>query len=394
MRNIFLKKKKVLIFHHSGIYGGASASLIHLLSYLNKFYDCTVVTPKGSVTEVFSKININFIITTGLPQLSNNYWGNYSGLRLVILIREFFYLIRFFFFIKKINEIQPDIIHLNDYNLLLIAKIIKFYFPKIIIFCHVRALQNKKNSLLKKIQEKFLVKSIHKFICIDNDVYKSLGPSVKKKSVIIYNSFREAKKKLPYKKSLFHIGVVGNFTNSKGIETIFEAAKMLRKEKFIKFIIVGPIPNKMGIFDKFLNLTGLRVSYFQSIMEQSKNLDNINFVGFRENLDNFYKKIQVTAFPSYLNAAGRPVLEAATNGIPSIIALDKNIKNDLVHNNINGLYCKKKNTGDFVNKILKIYLDKELYRKLSIACVRISAKKFNINKNGKKFRQLINESLK
>ena len=197
MRNIFLKKKKVLIFHHSGIYGGASASLIHLLSYLNKFYDCTVVTPKGSVTEVFSKININFIITTGLPQLSNNYWGNYSGLRLVILIREFFYLIRFFFFIKKINEIQPDIIHLNDYNLLLIAKIIKFYFPKIIIFCHVRALQNKKNSLLIKIQEKFLVNSINKFICIDNDVYKSLGSSVKKKSVIIYNSFTDANKKLP-----------------------------------------------------------------------------------------------------------------------------------------------------------------------------------------------------
>ena len=169
---------------------------------------------------------------------------------------------------------------------------------------------------------------------------------------------------------------------------------MLRKEKFVKFIIVGPMPNKMGIFDKFLNLTGLRVSYFQSIMEQSKNLDNINFVGFRDNLDNFYKKIQVIAFPSYLNAAGRPVLEAATNGIPSIIALDNNIKNDLVYNNINGLYCKKKNTRDFVNKILKISLDKKLYRKLSIACVRISAKKFNINKNGKKFRQLINESLK
>jgi glycosyltransferase involved in cell wall biosynthesis len=394
MRNIFSKKKKVLIFHHSGVYGGASASLIHLLSYLNKFYDCTVVTPKGTVTEVFSKININYIITAGLPQLNNNYWGNYSGLRLAILVREFFYLIRFFFFIKKINVIQPDIIHLNDYNLLLIAKIIKFYFPKIIIFCHVRALQNKKNSLLKKIQEKFLVNSIHKFVCIDNDVYKSLGSSVKKKSVIIYNSFVDAKKKLPYKKSLFYIGVVGNFTDSKGIEIIFEAAKMLRKEKFIKFIIVGPIPDKTAIFDKFLNLTGLRVNYFQSIMEQSKNLDNIDFVGFRENLDIFYKNISLIAFPSYLNAAGRPVLEAAMMGIPSIIALDDNIKNDLVYNNINGLYCKKKNTRDFVKKILKISLDKKLYQKLSIACSRISAKKFNININGKKFAQLINESLK
>ena len=56
--------------------------------------------------------------------------------------------------------------------------------------------------------------------------------------------------------------------------------------------------------------------------------------------------------------------------------------------------AKKKNTRDFVNKILKISLDKKLYRKLSINCGRVSANKFNISKNGKKFAQLINESFK
>ena len=390
MKNISSKKKKILIFHHSGVYGGASASLIFLLQYIKNHYECIIVTPAGSVTEVLTKMNLNFITIMGLPQLNNNYWGSYTGFRTLIFIRELFYLIRFLFFIKKIREIKPDIIHLNDLTILPLGKIIKFFYPKIKIYCHIRSLQNKKNNLLRIIQEKFLSDAIKGFVSIDRDVYNSLGKTFKNKTVVIYNSFKIIKKKnkLKNRKKIFFVGFVGNFTDSKGVKMILEAAKILQKEK-IHFIAVGPIANNMSFLSRVYNFFKFRVNLSKTLVENSKKLNNVYFVGFREKLDNFYKKIDLIAFPSYLNAAGRPVLEAAINGIPSVLALDKNIKNDLVQNNVNGLYCLNNNSKDFAKKILKISSNKKLYLKLSRGCMRISRGKFNIIKNGKKFYELL-----
>ena len=390
MKNIFSKKKKILIFHHSGIYGGASASLTFLLQYIKNYYECVIVTPTGSVTEVLTKMNLNFITIIGLPQLNNNYWGSYTGLRTLIFIRELFYLIRFLFFIKKIGKIKPDIIHLNDLTILPLGKIIKFFYPKIKIFCHVRSLQNKKNYFLKIIQEKFLSDAIKGFISIDRDVYNSLGKTLKKKSVVIYNSFKIIKKKNKFKdrKKIFFVGFVGNFTDSKGVQIILEAAKILQKER-IHFIAVGPIINNISFLSRIYSYLKFRINLSKTLIENSKKLNNVYFVGFREKLDNFYKKIDLIAFPSYLNAAGRPVLEAAINGIPSVLALDKNIKNDLVKNNVNGLYCLNNKSEDFAKKIIKISSNKKLYLKLSNGCLRTSKDKFSIYKNGKKFHELL-----
>tara|TARA_B100000902_G_scaffold8533_1_gene10725 strand:+ start:41342 stop:42526 length:1185 start_codon:yes stop_codon:yes gene_type:complete len=389
MKNIFSKKKKLLIFHHSGVYGGASASLIFLLQYLKNYYECTIVTPAGSVTEVLTKMNLNFITIIGLPQMNNNYWGSYTGFRSLIFIREFIYLVRFLFFMKEIKKIKPDIIHLNDITILPIGKIIKFFYPDIKIYCHIRSLQNKKNSLLKKIQEKFLTSAIVKFIVIDKDVYNSLGKTFRNKSEIIYNSFKQITKKVKFKdkKNIFYVGFVGNFTDSKGVSMILEAAKILKNKK-IHFILVGPIVYNLSFLGKVYSILKLRINFSDLLIKNSKKINNIYFVGFREKLDNFYKKIDLIAFPSYLNAAGRPVLEAGINGIPSILALDKNIKNDLVKDNFNGLYCLSNNSKDFAEKISKIALNKRMYSKLSRNCLRISKGRFNINKNGKKTYEL------
>lgn len=389
MKNIFSKKKKLLIFHHSGIYGGASASLIFLLEYLKNYYECTIVTPSGSVTEVLSKMNLNFITIVGIPQLNNNLWGSYIGFRSLIFIREFIYLIRFFFFLKEIKKINPDIIHLNDVTILPIAKIIKFFYPNIKIYCHIRSLQNQRNFFLKKIQEKFFTGDVIKFIAIDKDVFNSLGKNFRNKCEIVCNSFKKINKKKhsKVKKNIFYVGFVGNFTDSKGVEMILEAAKILKKKR-VHFIIVGPIVNNLSILSKMYSFFKLRINLSNLLIENSKILKNVYFVGFREKLDNFYQKIDLIAFPSYLNAAGRPVLEAALNGIPSILALDKNIENDLVIDNVNGLYCLSNNSKDFANKIIKIALNKKKYLKLSKNCLTISKGKFNINKNGKKIHKL------
>ncbi len=387
-------KKKILFCHHSGVYGGASASLVFLLEYLKKDYECTVLTPMGTVTDVLTKLNINFITITGLPQLNNNYWGSYRGIRFLILIREIFYFIRFLFYMKDIKKIKPDIIHLNDFTLLPVGKIIKLFYPSTKIYCHIRSLQYQKKSLYNKIQQYLANKVVSKFIAIDSDVYRSIiNPLIKKKTVLIYNSYKKFfKKKKSLKGNFFYVGFVGNFTDSKGLGMILDAAKNLKNDK-IKFLVVGPVQKKPSFYGSFLHFLGFRKNFSKLILKNSELLKNIYFVGFREHLWDFYNKIDIVAFPSYLNAAGRPVLEGALNGIPSIIALDKDVSNDLVKNNYNGLHCIKNDSDDFSKKIIKIFKDKNLYKKLSNNCLISSQKKFNLNRNGKKFSKMLNYKL-
>ena len=387
-------KKKILFCHHSGVYGGASASLVFLLEYLKKDYECTVLTPMGTVTDVLTKLNINFITIAGLPQLNNNYWGSYRGIRFLILIREIFYFIRFLFYLKNIKKIKPDIIHLNDFTLLPVGKIIKLYYPSAKVYCHIRSLQYQKKSLYNKIQQYLANKVVSKFIAIDKDVYRSIkNLLIKKKTIIIYNSYKNfSKKKFFLKDNFFHVGFVGNFTDSKGLKMILDAAKNLKNKK-IKFLVVGPVKKKPLLYGNFLHFLSFRKNFSEQILKNSESSKNIYFVGFRENLSDFYNKIDVVAFPSYLNAAGRPVLEGAINGIPSIIALDKGVKNDLVKNNYNGLYCVKNDSDDFSKKIIKIFENRNLYKKLSNNCLISSEKKFNLGRNGKKFSKMLNHKL-
>ena len=48
---------------------------------------------------------------------------------------------------------------------------------------------------------------------------------------------------------------------------------------------------------------------------------NIKFIGKVRDLNEFYSKIDVLIFPSYLNSVGRPVIESSLFKKPSIIIL-------------------------------------------------------------------------
>ena len=98
-------------------------------------------------------------------------------------------------------------------------------------------------------------------------------------------------------------------------------------------------------------------------------------------------------FPSYVSAAGRPILEAGLYGIPSLITLFKKDKNDIIKNNYNGLYVKNNSVNDLLKKILYLKKNPNFLEKISNNALNYSKEKFDINKNKKKFRKILNDTI-
>lgn len=394
MKKFFIKKK-ILVINHSPIFGGATQSLLIYLKENLNFFDFTCLTPKGSSSRIFKENNINTKTVIGFSQFNNNNFGYYKGWRWFVLLREIILFIYNFFYILKYRliESKPDLILLNDLTLLPSAILFSLFY-KCKIVTYVRSKQNTKNLLTVKIQKYLLKKYIHKLIFIDEDVKKSTSCPKGVKIVKLYNSFYISINLHKSRGNKFNIGFVGNFTNSKGVELLINSITKLRKEKNIFFYIVGPIPQKPNLIERVLNLLRIRGNYYDLFTEREKIISkNSRFIGFRYKLDNFYRKIDLLIFPSYVSAAGRPVLEAACYGVPSLLTLLSNDSNDIIKNNFNGLYVKNNSTKDLISKIILLKKNKNLLKKLSLNAYKNSKKKFDIKKNKNTFKKIIIESI-
>ena len=389
-------KKNILLINHSSVFGGATQSLLIYIQNNLDYFNFTCITPKGSSSRIFNENNIKTFTAKGFCQYNNNNFGFYQGWRWLIILREIFLFIYNIFYFTKLKFYfkKFDLIILNDLTLLPITPILKFFF-KCKIVSYVRSKQNTFNELRSSLQANLINKNIDKLIFIDKDVKDTVSNKVKVKSEILYNSFHLPKKKPKHKKkNQLNIGFVGNFTNSKGIEILITLIKKMKYKKNIFFYIVGPIPQKPNIFEILLKITGIRENYYHLLKENEKKISkNSRFLGFSYKLDNFYSNINLLIFPSYVSAAGRPILEAGMYGVPSLITLFKDDKNDIIKNNYNGLYVKNNSTNDLLKKILFLKKNSNFLKKISNNAFNYSKQKFDININKKKFRKLLNDTI-
>ncbi len=391
----FSLKKNILVINHSPVFGGATQSLLIYLKESVKLFNFTCLTPKGSSSRIFQENNIKTNTVFGFSQFNNNNFGYYDGWRWLVLIREillFFYNF-FFIFNYRFSKPKPDLILLNDLTLLPSAILFNlFYNCKIISY--VRSKQNTTNKLRIKFQNYLIKKYIYKLIFIDEDVRKSTKYPAKIKTINLYNSFYIQNRLTKKRNSITNVGFVGNFTNSKGVELLINTIKSLRSNRRIFFYIVGPIPQKPNFIEKVLKILGIRQNYYDLFKNNEKIISkNSRFIGFRYKLDNFYKKIHVLIFPSYVSAAGRPVLEAACYGVPSLLTLFENDKNDIIKNNFNGLHIKNNSKKDLVNKIIYLNKNKKILNKLSLNAYKNSKLKFDVSKNKIIFRKILKSTI-
>jgi glycosyltransferase involved in cell wall biosynthesis len=289
-----------------------------------------------------------------------------------------------FFFLLKIFQIKKkyNLIHLNDTNLIIIAPILKFFFKSKII-CHVRT-RVKKNKIPSFVN--FISKNyIDKYICIDKSTF-STSPN-KKKSIIIYNVFQSAKlnKKKSNKKKFFCVGFLGSLDFHKGLDFYFDCISdiNINKNNFL-FLIGGSLSIKNQLLVKLLDIFKVKKNFNKIFLNfYNKKYKNVKFLNNITNLDKFYQKIDLICFPSRMNALGRPVIEAASYGIPSIVCLDQYF-NDTIIDKKTGYVLKFGEKKSFIKKLYNLSINKKKLIELGINAKKNYNIKHNIKKNTKK----------
>ena len=133
----------------------------------------------------------------------------------------------------------------------------------------------------------------------------------------------------------------------KGLDFYFDCISEINKStnNFI-FLIGGSLSVKNKFLLNLLEIFRIKKNFNKIYFNfRNKKYKNVIFLNSVSNLNKFYNQIDVICFPSRMNALGRPIIEAASYGIPAVVCLDKYF-NDTIIDKKTGYVLK------FVKKIL------------------------------------------
>jgi glycosyltransferase involved in cell wall biosynthesis len=241
--------------------------------------------------------------------------------------------------------------------------------------------------VIKSPKNNYFFKKVHlrasKVVAISKQVKKVLKTIDKDiQSEVIFSSFSklavntsEINRLLDKYKNKFLIGHVGAFVNKdKGQTHITNVAKKIfQKNPNIHFLFLGD-----GI-DKDL------------FKKQAKGYDNIEFVGFKDNIGDYYSIFDLFLFPSLDEGLGSAVLDAFYFNLP-VIATDVGGIPDMIKPNKTGILIQPKDENEMYDQIMALYQNPALCRELG-KNARDSLPRFDIKNTTSQYMKLYQDLL-
>jgi glycosyltransferase involved in cell wall biosynthesis len=192
--------------------------------------------------------------------------------------------------------------------------------------------------------------------------------------IIIPNGVINKKKIRKKNKTKFlKIGTSCNVNPDKNIGFLIKVARILKKENLdIVFLIAGNIYNS-------------QLKYFKSLKEiiKKENLNNIKFLGYKKDINNFLKNLNLYCCFSERESSPLSIWEAMHFGLPIITTDVGDLKYHLNKGKF-GYLIKNFDENVYANKIKKILNNKNIYEKFSNASFNYSQKVFNQDNNFRK----------
>jgi glycosyltransferase involved in cell wall biosynthesis len=330
----------VLYLHPAGAYGGASKSLIELFQILKRDGVCgTVLTPHGGSAKAFEDAGMSTIEVAGLSQFDNTQYGHYRSLRWLILLRELAYLPGSLMAIWRLRGQHFDLLHVNEVTLLPIAIVAKKLL-KAPMVVHVRSLQcNPKSNWRSKLVSLWLKVYADVVIPIDHTVARTLDPNLTLN--VVHNglsipNFGVQKKMQRSDGGPIRVGFMGVLIALKGVYELVDAIRILKERGVeIECVIAGENAREIkGVRAWVLRKMGFASDVCAELKQKIKQhgLENqVTLLGFVKDVNAIYPTFDILCFPSHLNAAGRPVFEAAFFEVPSVVAIDDPLPDAVIH---------------------------------------------------------------
>lgn len=390
---------RVLYVHHCGIFGGSSRSLCEVIREITaKGVDACVLTPSGNAAEQFAAAGAQVTTCGGITQWDNTLYSYYRGLRWLVLLRELLYLPTTVFGLLKAKKRWPDVdfVHVNEITAVVPALIARALF-RCPVLIHARSVyRTTAESRRSRFILRLLLSVVDRIVAIDQTVARSLPPS--ERIVVIHNSFssRETQgsdrvvefvAKRASATSRLKVAMVGNLIGVKGVREFVEAAKLCRDRglKIDFFLVGGNIRRKTNRL-RFVEWIGLNQDvrdWMERFISDNALHDVVHLTGPTMNIGEVYKRIDVLCFPSYFDAPGRPVFEAAFFAVPSIVAVTRPTADTFVHEQT-GLAIPARNAEALADAIQRLHDHPSERKHMGYLAQRLAEENFHVRKNAQK----------
>lgn len=380
-----MRKIKVLFVSNVSVWGGSVKSLYQSISAIknDSTFEAFLMIPNGSASKYFEPI-AEVINVHSLPQFDNTQYGKYRNFRWLLLLRETYAFIRFIFSLNGIKQKQPyfDIIHFNEIVCFIpCVSFLKSIYPNAKIITHVRSLQSEKMGLRNKLFKNLLEKNADHIFCIDKIVANTLPASVHDKVTILYNIYNsdsvigdvEVKTE-----NMVRLIFLGGSSHMKGAGFLIPLLIQLEALNVCFSLTVLGIEEepqflKNKAFNYILSLLGIKQSLsvidFISSLKSFQPKYEIKIIPFQNDINQYLKNSDILIFPSFLDAPGRPSIEAMSFGIPSVIFCnDKD--NDVVLEGITGFNVSNRDLKMFAEKISYLFKNPDVMVELKMNCLK------------------------
>lgn len=330
---------RVLYLHPAAAFGGASKSLIELFICLRALgVHGTVLTPDGPVCGAFAKAGMDVRKVNGLSQFDNTRFSHYRRLRWIILLREIYLLPFSVAAIWRLRHEKFDLLHVNEVTLLPLGIVAKWLL-RVPMLVHVRSLQRAPDSGFRtRLVNAWLRRFADAVVPIDHTVAATLAAglplSIVHNGLGIENDIQDSSSQNAGKP--VRVGFLGVLIPLKGIYELIEAMRILKARNVnIECLIAGENARKLaGLKAWTLRKLGFADDVRANVerMIGDYGLQNqVRMLGFVGDVRSLYPQLDILCFPSHLDAAGRPVFEAAFYSIPSVVAVANPVPDALVH---------------------------------------------------------------
>jgi len=191
----------------------------------------------------------------------------------------------------------------------------------------------------------------------------------------------------PYKDkiNLNVILAVGRISPSKGYEYLIDAFKVLvRNNPYLKLKIVGE-PDKSKI--KYFN-------YLKSLINRFSLNYNVEFVGFKKNIEDLLKEAKILVVPSVIEESfSRVVIEAFASGV-LVVATKVGGISEIIEDGVNGFLVEPRNSKEIAYRINKLLNEPKLANNFSINARKKTESFYNIDKCLEKNREVYQKTIK
>ncbi|QDG59415.1 glycosyltransferase family 4 protein [Pseudomonas sp. NIBRBAC000502773] len=386
---------RVLFLHPAAAFGGASKSLIELFGCLRAYgVKGTVLSPSGTVCQAFIQAGMDVRAVKGLSQFDNTRYGYYRRLRWIILLRELFLLPFSLIALWRLRHERFDVLHLNEVTLLPLGILAKLLL-RIPMVVHVRSLQRPpRQGVRTRLVSAVLQRFADAVVPIDHTVAATLSNDLPLR--IVHNGLsidgplnegspRDRDKPV-------RVGFVGGLIPLKGVYELVEAMRVLRDRQVrIECWIAGENARdlsgpKAWVLRKLGFAHDVR-SDLECFIVKHDLQSHVRLMGFVDDVRQLYPQLDILCFPSHLDAAGRPVFEAAFYSIPSVVAVANPVPDAIIHE-VTGLAIPRSDPELLANALQRLAGDDKFRLTLGRQARRWAEDNFAIEVNARLMYQI------